>query len=221
MSDMTTENPAPVLNRPEYEAIVVSDRDPDNNMRVLVRLLGLQDNVPEEELSWATYKLPVGHRPGDGDFMPAQVDDIVWVDFPYTSHGQPDTRRPRITGSVHYCPEGIPNFPDEAWRGPKRLQHKRTGRQPSPDGTGYHASRVFSVYGVTVEVEPNGVYRVTQDASGTAVEITKGGHIVLHSEGAAYFSSVGNMLFEVGGDLELHVKGDILERARRRISERP
>ena len=195
----------PLDNRSEFEAEVISIDDPDRLMRAKVRVYGVMDRVPVEKLPWATYKLPVGARRNEGDFRPAHVGDIVWVDFPYITHGRPDTRRPRITGSVHYCPGTLPNLPHESWQGPDALQHKRTGSEPVPAPKPYHDSRVFTQHGITVELERPGVYRITHRASGTALEFCESGDSVLHTEGNAYHSSSAGTECEVGTGLTINV----------------
>ena len=197
--------------RQEWEAEVVSVEDPKGLMRAQVRVYGLFDGAPDSKLPWATYMLPVGARANGGDFRPAHLGDVVWVDFPYVSHGLPDTRRPRITGAVHYCPDSQPNLPHEAWGGPDALQHKRTGNEPEPVECGYHESRVFTQHGITVEWERSGVYRLTHRKTGTSFELTDEGHSVLHSEKDAFYSSRGKTDHEIGSALTINVlKGDVM-----------
>lgn len=199
----------PQTRRQHWEAKVVSIEDPARLMRAQVRIFYLFEGAEDDSLPWATYLLPVGAGPNEGDFRPAKPGDLVWVDFPYNTHGRPDTRRPRIVGGLHYCPEEVPNLPHEAWLGPDVLQHKRTEAQPVPAEPEYHVSRVFTQHGITVEWEASGVYRVTHRASGTAFELTEDGHSVLHSEGDAYFSSQGQSLHEAGAGLTINVtQGD-------------
>jgi hypothetical protein len=120
--------------------------DPSGWLKAQVRVYGLMDGIPISDLPWAEYKLPPGSRPNDGYFTPCDVGDVVWVDFPYGG----DTRRPRITGSVHYCPGGTPNLPSEA-----------LGKQ----------NVVWAQHGIVVEVEESTAYRITQRATGNVIEI--------------------------------------------------
>ncbi len=70
----------------EYEATVVSTSDdPKDYLRVTVRVHGLMDEVPDNSLPLATYKLPIGAGADRGDFTPAQKGDVVWVDFPHVT----------------------------------------------------------------------------------------------------------------------------------------
>lgn len=205
-----------LLQRPELEAMVVSVQDPEKQLRVQVRIFGLFDDVPDEDLPWATYKLPVGARPSEGDFTPVHVGDLVWIDFPYYMHNRKDTRRPRITGSVHHCPEGKPNTPAEAHAG-ETYQHKRSNKEPVPSKKPYHDSRVYIMHGIMVEYEQGGVYRVTHQKSGTAFEFDARGDSILHTEGNQHSSSTkdtenhaGKNLNEtVGGYWRINVTGSV------------
>lgn len=181
-----------LLQRPELEAIVVSVDDPEKRLRVQVRIFGLFDDVPDQDLPWATYKLPVGARVGEGDFTPVKVKDLVWIDFPYYMHSRKDTRRPRITGSIHHCPEEIPNLPAEAFKGEGVYQHKRSHKEPVPVAAEYHSSRVYIMHGIMVEYAEGGIYRVTHQESGTGFEFDARGHSVLHTEGDNHRSSTGD-----------------------------
>ena len=141
----------------EFPAIVKSVHD--EQFRVRVQVLGWFDGVPEQDLPYAEYRLPVGARPNDGSFTPCDVGDYVWVDFP---HGG-DTRRPRITGGMHYCPGGVPNLPTEL------------------SGTTNCATAQHGILIETVDSGENGAYRITQRNSGTVVEIDDIGNIKISS----------------------------------------
>lgn len=196
-----------LLQRPELEAIVLSVDDPEGMLRVQVRIFGLFDDVPDHDQPWATYKLPVGARVGEGDFTPVHEGDLVWIDFPYYMHSRKDTRRPRITGSIHHCPEKVPNLPAEAFKGEGVYQHKRSHKEPKPVAQDYHSSRVYIMHGIMVEYEKDGVYRVTHQASGTGFEFDARGHSILHTEGDNHRSSTGDTEDHTGENLNETVGG--------------
>ena len=196
-----------LLQRPELEAIILSVDDPEGMLRVQVRIFGLFDDVPDHDQPWATYKLPVGARVGEGDFTPVHEGDLVWIDFPYYMHSRKDTRRPRITGSIHHCPEKVPNLPAEAVKGEGVYQHKRSHKEPKPVAQDYHSSRVYIMHGIMVEYEKGGVYRVTHQASGTGFEFDARGHSVLHTEGDNHRSSTGDSEDHTGKNLNETVGG--------------
>ena len=182
----------------EYIGIVESTDDPEGLMRVQVRVKEVfTDDVPASDLPWSTYKLPVGFRPNDGMFTPADVGDHVWVDFPFDC----DTRRPRITGSVHYCPDRTPNFPDDSWAGPGAVVPGRTSEQPEAgEQPEYHTACVYKQHGVSAEIRQDGTFRITQAATGTNVEIAADGSVVVHASGNLYLSTEQNEINEVKND---------------------
>ncbi|MCX4030355.1 phage baseplate assembly protein V [Spartinivicinus marinus] len=202
MNNTTELNPP--LSPSHYHGQVINTDDPKKCQRVQVQILGLTEGVPTDKLPWAEYLLPIGARYNAGSFTPVQVGDWVWVDFPYISHGQPDTRRPRIIGSAHFCPEGQPNTPHESWAGPESFNHQRTDEEPKPTAAQYHQSSVITQHGITVEYEPPGCYRVTHRATGTAFELNEQG-VVLHSEQKALFSSKTNTKLIAGNQLTINV----------------
>jgi hypothetical protein len=188
----------------EYPARVVNVDDPKKLMRVQVRVMDVFDGTSDKDLPWAEYKLPVGVRPNDGFFTPVDVDDWVWVDFPH----EQDTRRPRITAGMHFCPNSQPNLPHESWVGPDKHTHKRTGPQVTPTEAVYHRDVVFTQHGVLVEiVESTGEVRVTQKGSSSAIEIDKEGNITVHSENNVYVSSTANCQFDIEGNLRENIDG--------------
>lgn len=189
----------------EYQAEVMNTDDPEKLMRVQVRVMGLMDNISEQDLPWAEYKLPVGFGYNEGGFIPAQRGDWVWVTFPYDG----DTRRPRIDGVMHFCPDSKPNMPHEAWNGDEKYSHKRLSPQLTPTPAGYHRDVVFSKHGVLVEiVKDTSEFRVTQKSSGSAVEIDREGNITAHSENNLYASAKNNTEIDVGKDLKARVAGE-------------
>ncbi|MCC8380051.1 phage baseplate assembly protein V [Xenorhabdus sp. PB30.3] len=207
------DNPADLLlQRPELEAVVVNVQDPEKQMRVQVRVFGVFDDVSDEKLPWATYKLPIGARVNEGDFTPVQVGDLVWIDFPYYTHGRKDTRRPRITGSVHHNPDGIPNLPPEVFAGKGRYQHKRSHKEPQSARQGYHESKVYILHGMMFEIEKDSVYRVTHMPTGTAFEFDARGNSILHVEGDSHHSTTG--------DMENHSSGNVTNNAGNHLTEK-
>jgi hypothetical protein len=180
----------------EFIGDVVSVADPERLMRVRVRARGLFDGVPESDLPWATYKLPIGSRAGDGFFTPVDVGDIVWIDFPLGG----DTRYPRITGSVHYCPGGTPNFPKEAYQG-GGAAHVREAWEPAPSGQTYHADVVWTQHGIMVAQRSDGSLSIHQQATGAEIYIHPDGQVVVHA--------AGNLSVSAGGDMRLHADGQM------------
>ncbi len=205
MTEIQAGGVAPKKYDQECPAQVVNVDDPQRLMRVQVRVLGLFEGVADEDLPWSEYKLPVGVRPNDGFFTPADRGDWVWVDFPHLG----DSRRPRITGGMHFCPNDQPNLPHESWVGPDTYTHKRTGSQVSPSPAAYHRDVVLTQHGVLIEiVSGTGEVRVTQKSSGSAIEIDKDGNVTAHSENNLYGSAKANCQLDIDGDLKANVGGD-------------
>lgn len=183
----------------EYLSQVVSTSDPQKLMRVRVRVMGLFEGAPDSDLPWAEYRFPVGTRPGNGYFVPAEVGDWVWVDFPHSG----DTRRPRITGGAHFAPGGVPNLSPDAFAGAGGIAHSRTAEEPSPPAAAYHRDVVAEDGGMVIEVIKggNGAIVITQRATGTAVEICQNGDITLH----------GSVNVHVSGQAKLNVVAPVME----------
>ena len=157
----------------EFPSIVVNvTGDPEGYARVQVRVLGLFDGVPDADLPWATYKLPTGSGENRGGFSPCQKNDSVWVDFPFYSHGEPDTRQPRITGSMHHGINGKPNIPHEAIG--KGYSHSKSSVKGD-----YHESKVSTYNQATVEHVKGGTLRIFSNVSGAMVEVSPKGEVLI------------------------------------------
>lgn len=183
----------------EHIAEVVSvTGDPQNLLRVRVRVKDLFDDADEADLPWSTYKLPVGSRAGNGFFTPVKPGDLVWVDFPFGG----DTRQPRITGSVHYCPAGAPNFPKEAYQGGGATRVRETW-EPAPSPETYHEDAVWTQNGIMISPRNDGSFTIHQQGTGTEIYIHPDGQIVIHSASKLSLSSAGDMRIHSGGNMTL------------------
>lgn len=187
----------------EYQGVVVNaNGDPKKLLRVQVRIPGLMDGVPDDKLPWATYKLPIGAGAGRGDFTPVQNGDSVWVDFPVSTHGKQDTRKPRIVGSVHTSPDGALNLPDEAYG--KSYQHDRSGEGVPPASSGvYCGSKVVSFHGSTVEFVPDGTLRLFSRGVGSIIEVLPDGKILLSASADLVIRSGGDISMVAGGNIAM------------------
>lgn len=183
-----------------YRCVVEDVAHPDGLMLARVRILGEWEGVNVVDLPWAEYMLPVGARPNDGDFNPAQKGDLVWCEF-----DRGDSRYPIIKGSCFYAPAGVPNLPHESFAGSASYQHKRTAAQPKPDAAKYHRGRVSTQFNFMIERTESGALRATHKPTGTAVEITKDGQLVLHCENDSFESTSKNKLLEA--ELQITVLG--------------
>lgn len=182
----------------DYAAKVVKLSGKDQFLMAQVDIPELLEGADANLLPWATYLLPVGASANSGDFTPATVGDWVWVDFPYVTHGQADTRKPRIKGSMHYAPNEVPNLPHETFGGAEKLVHKRTGDETAPTSKAENEARVITVGNTTIELEKDGAIRLTNRANGSSIEICEAADIVSHSEGKQFVSSKNETLIESG-----------------------
>lgn len=201
------ENDLPLKTLPIYKtrAVVINTKDdPLQVLRVQVRVPGWWDNVPDEDLPWAEYQLNDARGRG-GRFVPAEVDDWVWVEFP-----NGDTRYPIITGWCHYAPDGKPNTPHEAWDGEEKIVHimDRVAQEPKPEPVEYHGSDVIEKYGLVIEINPAGELLITQRSTGTATRITKEGSLTLHIEANQHESVQGNTRIHIVGDKYTLIEGN-------------
>lgn len=188
----------------KYVGEVISVADPAKRCRIKVNVYDVFDGVPVDALPWATFVLPMGSRAGEGSLNPLQVGDKVWVEFVGG-----DSRRPLVVGCAHGTPGGTVNLPPELSQGGGQYQHKRTPDQPTPPPAEYYKDVVFCQNRTLVQLCRSGHTRITQMDSGSAVEITPEGHMILHCEGDMFVSVRGNALEEYDGNLEQRIKGDL------------
>lgn len=179
-----------------YIAEVVDVQDPEKRCRVRVNVFELFDNVPVDDLPWANFVLPLGSRPDEGALTPVQVGDLVWVEF---IGG--DTRRPLIIGAAQAAPGGEVNLAAESYAGADQYEHKRTENQPQVEEASYYEDAVYRQNNTLIQICRKGNIRVTQMGSGSAVEITPKGHMVLHCEGDMFVSVEGKTLYEYNDDV--------------------
>ena len=187
-----------------WRARVENTAHPLKHYKVQIRVLGLWDDTPAAALPWAEYKLPLGTRPGMGGCVPCEVGDLVWVEFE-----QGDTRCPIVTGGCLHAPGGVPNMPHESFGGPDAYQHKRGEKQPKPEAAAYHGNFAYSLNGILIELTKEGALRFTHKGSGSAIELTSGGEILIHSEAGIFESASGDKLTEIGGGLTVKVSGSV------------
>jgi len=192
----------------QYRASVISTTPPahlENLLLAQVRLIGLWDNSLEANLPWAEYLFPVGVRPLEGDFTPVEVGDFVWVDF---VNG--DARCPRIVGGCHYAPEGIPNTPPECYVNDSPYEHQRHDDEPVPPVNEYHKDKTQRFAGNMVEQTKGGHYRVTNMISGSAVELTPLGQIVIHATDQLFISAGAGLKVAITGNTQIDLDGNLV-----------
>ncbi len=208
-----------LLAKDHFIGIVEDLEDPQKKLRARVRVYGLMDEISIDDLPWATYWLPPGCRYNEGEFRPCKVGDTVWIDFPHLSHGEKDTRRPRITGSVHWWPEAkqeYPEVPHEAFMyGDKAYKDEKPKTMGTPSE--YGKSHIETHNGISVEFVHDGTWRIWQRATGTAIEITPDGGVKISSDKGISVHAKENISISsesrvfVSGDDGVRIKGIISE----------
>jgi len=185
-----------------YRAQVVSISHPKKRHMAKVRIIGLWADIPDSDLPWAEYLMPLGARKEEGDAMPCQVGDVVWVDFPQSG----DSRFPRIVGSAyHLSDDGQDNqIPNDLFE--NAYNHKRTSKQPDAPNAKY-GDKVLDLFGLLQQLTQDGQWCLTHKSSGTALHITQNGELVINAQGNSFRSSSGNTTEEVGGELKIFVEG--------------
>jgi len=172
--------------------------DPKKMFRVKVCVFDLFEGITVESLPWAEIVFPIGARANEGAFTPLKVGDIVWVEF---MGG--DTRRPVVTGSVHYAPDNKPNLPHEAWQGPDAIAHKRAVGEPVVTSTVYGRDVVFTRNGVTVIINSDSSFSAIQRGTKTEIHVSPQGDITLHGEKGVFISSVEGVKVQAGGEIDM------------------
>ena len=176
-----------------YIGKIVSVDDPKKQCRVRVVVYDIFDDVSVNDLPWAMLALPLGSRAGEGAMCPVKVGDEVTVVF-YSG----DTRRPIITGAVHATPSGKPTLPDDLWQGAGKMVHKRTSDEPSVPEPNYYEDYVIKQHGALIQFTKEGSIRATQINTGSAIEITPDGNVVIHCEKSIIASAKALIQFKIG-----------------------
>ena len=94
----------------DYQAKVVDVVHPKGLYMVSIRLLKLWDDIPDKDLPFAEFRLPLGAKPSAGHVCTGRSWGIL---FGCRSRVAVDTRYPLITGSLYHAPNYESNLPDE------------------------------------------------------------------------------------------------------------
>lgn len=191
----------------DWRATVVNITHPQGQMKAQVRVNGMMEGIPDAALPWAEYLLPIGY-----EFIPCNVGDLVWVDFPYNG----DTRRPRIKGAAMDWAQTKPNTAPEAnGKGTAYAPDTVKDRPAAPKYTPTR-DRVLSRNGILEVRTVGGGYMINNMARHASVGFNEAGDIVIsttagvfiHSGGPMMLDSVGDMTLRTEGKMLLHSKGD-------------
>ncbi|EIX4394613.1 baseplate protein, partial [Salmonella enterica subsp. enterica serovar 4,[5],12:i:-] len=175
-------------------AQIVGTEHPAGLMRAQVRVLPDWNGVPDEDLPWAEYQLPIGNA-----FVPTVKGDLVWVEFPYLDvNGRIDTRRPMIVGAAQDAPGGVPNVAPEAsgqgsgWTPPAVDGAPSRPTLSSTKDYVIHRNNVLEVR------TAGGGYEIANTAAGSRIGMNESGQI--------YIIGPADVVINAGGDV--NVKGN-------------
>lgn len=182
----------------KQRAVIVGTKDPLKLMRAQIRLTPEWADVEAESLPWAEYELPIGNA-----FVPCKTGDEVWVEFPYTNaRGQPDTRRPLITGAAQSAAGGVPNVAPEA--------SGQAGAYEPPAVEGAPARPVLNATEDFV-LHRNNLLEVRTAGGGYEIANTaKGASIGINEAGDFYILGPGNLVIDLGGDFTIKSGGKVV-----------
>ncbi|WP_254619025.1 bacteriophage T4 gp5 trimerisation domain-containing protein [Vibrio metschnikovii] len=188
-----------------YRAAVVNTVHPDGLYMVAIRVLDQWDAIPDEDLPYAEFLLPLGAKPSHGHAVPVEEGDLVWVEFPRNG----DTRYPLITGSVYHAPSYKSNLPDDVNNIP--YQHKRSSGEPTPEAYD-RKDDLYERWGLREQKSHTGGWQITHVASGTAIEITQHGQCIIHTEGDQWRSATGDLTEQFDGNEKVNVGGNSVKK---------
>ena len=183
-----------------YRAEVIDNKHPKYWHMAKIRLLGYWDDIPEKSLPWAEYMLSLGARKDEGEMMPVQPGDLVWVSFE-----EGDSRKPIIEGSVYSVDgkkTGKSLLPQDAWK--EVYSHKRTGKQPEPPQHNY-GDKVLDQLGFLFQLTMSGEYCITHKSTGTSRHINSVGDLIDHVENNQFNSTKGDRIDEIKKSLQVLV----------------
>ncbi|MGL4683899.1 MAG: baseplate protein [Gibbsiella quercinecans] len=166
-------------------------------MRAQVRVQPDWAGVPDDDLPWAEYILPIGNA-----FVPTITGDLVWVEFPYIdASGRPDTRRPVIIGAAQDAPGGVPNVaPEASGKGDAWTPEEVEGAPPRPSLSS-SADYVIHRNNILELRTAGGGYEIANTAAGSRIGMNESGEI--------YIIGPADIFLNVGGDVKLKAGGNV------------
>lgn len=189
----------------DFRATIVNPTHPQAKMKAQIKVIGYMEGIPDQDLPWAEYLLPVNYQ-----FTPNNIGDLVWVDFPYDG----DSRRPRIKGgAMTWEAEGKPNIAPEAGGAGKPYEPKDPGGSPARPTATSSRDTVISRNNILEVRTEGGGYTITNMKNGATVGFNEGGDLILIGAGACKLYSKGKMSIESGGDMELKAAGKMTQTA--------
>jgi hypothetical protein len=179
----------------KYKAIVGNTKHPEGLMMCQIKLVTLWDGMPEEELPWAEYQLPIGAA-----FVPAKTGDFVWVEFPLDG----DSRHPLITGAAMVAPSGNPNVPPESSGKGTAYKHADVDGAPALPVLTPGDDGVSRRNGLMEVRTKSGAIMFTHEKSGS--------RFGMNDDGDLFFYAAKNLHFFSGGTITMTSTGDFTQK---------
>lgn len=166
-------------------------------MKAQIRLLPDWSDVPAAALPWAEYEMPIGNA-----FVPTVTGDPVWVEFPYLdNHGQPDLRRPLITGAAQNAPGGVPNVAPEA---------SGQGAGWTPEAVDGAPARPVLSSSEDYVIHRNNILEIRSKGGGYEIANTAAGsRIGMNEAGQVYIIGPAELVINTGADVKVNAAGKV------------
>lgn len=186
-------------------AVIAGTKHPGGLLRAQVRVQPDWAGVPDEDLPWAEYILPIGNA-----FTPTVTGDLVWVEFPYQdASGRPDTRRPVIVGAAQDAPGGVPNVAAEA-------SGQGEGWTPdtvdgAPGRPSLSSSEDFVIHRNNIlEIRTaGGGYEIANTAAGSRIGMNESGQIYIIGPADVFVNTGANVKVVAGGNMDFEATGNM------------
>jgi len=185
-------------------AVIVGTRHPGGEMKSQIRLVPDWNGVPDSDLPWAEYVLPLNYA-----FTPSHAGDAVWVEFPYEG----DLRRPLIVGAAQDAPAGVPNVaPEASGQGSAWAPDPVDG---APDRPSLSSSEDFVVHrNNLLEVRTaGGGYEIANTAAGSRIGMNEAGQIYIIGPSDFFVNAGGDLKFVAGGSIAFEAGGAMTGKA--------
>lgn len=187
------------INGPQRAKVVNVD-DPENLLRVSVRLVGVWDTVADANLPWAE-RMP----PDSGAFTPLLAGDYVWVDFPYGG----DSKRPRVTARATDAPGGVPSFGAEVSGQGEAYAQKDVEGAPAAGTVTPGKDYVYDRNGLMEIRNASGSWSVTHKESGTTMGMNDSGQLFISSQLSVFVYSHGDTTVKSDANMTVKAEGDM------------
>ncbi len=160
----------------------------------------LEGNV--NDLPFAEIQAAIGNRQNEGEAPVVKKGDLVWVEL-HQSEASPKSLKVIVVGSAYSTPQGLPNYPHDAFDGPLTL-HKRHLIPRDDEGNVHEDFEEPKRY-----VKGRSIPVIVQE--GISWVIQNGQSILTH------LKSLSHLIFSESGSIDLFSTKNLFIRARRNL----